>query len=116
MLRPPEPRASTAVGAMLLVALVLLVTLPPVPKSETLKLATTRGPLPIAFLSSKTPYSPPPNSVFHQTAPLADRCEVAHVQYLSRHGSRHSNKLTKEKAVLSVLRSAGVWVLLVVFK
>ena len=71
----------------------------------------SRRSLPFEFLSSKTPYTSSTLSMYHSNALDSDRCELAHVQYISRHGSRHTNKLKNEKAVIQWLRDQGTFTL-----
>lgn len=69
---------------------------------------TPLEPAPVQFLSTKTPYSPPADSVFFNES-VHGACQLAHVNYLSRHGSRHSNKLDSTAALVAALQAAGAW-------
>lgn len=60
---------------------------------------------PFAFSSTKTPYKPPVDSLFLSDASLFPHCELVHVNYLSRHGTRHSNKQKDAIAALAELQS-----------
>jgi hypothetical protein len=66
------------------------------------------GPSPVNFMSTKAPYEPPDDSVFLSHAPTQS-CKLMHVNYISRHGSRHSNKLESTHALINELAVAG-WV------
>lgn len=67
--------------------------------------AATVGPLPIAFLTTKAPYAPDLPGMYTKTF----NGTLVHVNYLSRHGTRHANKLDTTLALISALASAGAW-------
>jgi hypothetical protein len=73
---------------------------------SALGVAATHGPLPRSFFTTKTPYNPPQNSVFYDHS-LNDKCELTHVNFVSRHGSRHLNKLTSSLSLAAKLAEAG---------
>lgn len=60
----------------------------------------------VEFLTTKTPYDEPVAGAYTGHV-KPEECELVHVNYLARHGSRHSNKLDSTRFVIDEFRKAG---------
>ena len=78
------------------------------PKSVSLLTPeASAGPFPRNFMTTKQPYTPPEDSLFSSPHSPPSNCKLVHVNYLSRHGSRHSNKLNSTQDLIDALEAAG---------